>query len=127
MTVRMILLIEDHVSLSRVLIRSLTALGYEVRAASTADAALILLKEGLQPHLVLTDIRTPGKHTGLDIAWWVKSNRPKISVLLQTAFAEEDTADFPILRKPYSIEELSVAVDGLLKAKKEAFYCSAVQ
>ena len=127
MTACMILLIEDHASLRRVLIRSLTALGYEVRAVSTADESLILLKGGLLPHLVLTDIRTPGEHNGLDVAWWVKTNRPTIPVLLQTAFAQEDTADFPILRKPYSVEALSAAIDGILKARNKTSCFSAVQ
>jgi len=126
MSACMILLIEDHVSLGRALVRSLSALGYEIRLALTADEALILLKEGLLPHLVLTDIRTVGEHNGLDLAWWVKANRPTIPVLLQTAFAQEDTADFPILHKPYSIEALSAAVDGLLKAT-ETVCCFGVQ
>jgi CheY-like chemotaxis protein len=126
MSACMILLIEDHVALGRALVRSLTALGYEIRLALTADEALILLKEGLLPHLVLTDIRTVGEHNGLDLAWWVKANRPTIPVLLQTAFAQEDTADFPILHKPYSIEALSAAVDGLLKAT-ETVCCFGVK
>jgi CheY-like chemotaxis protein len=115
MTARMILLIEDHASLRRALIKSLTSLGYEVRTASSADEALILLEGGLVPHLVLTDIQTPGEHDGLDVAGWVKRNRPTIPVLLQTAIIREDIADFPILRKPYSTETLSAAIDGLLK------------
>jgi DNA-binding NtrC family response regulator len=119
-TARMILLIEDHPSMGRALMRSLTALGYEVRLVLTADDALRLLKEGFLPHLVLTDIRTPGEHNGLDIAWWVRTNRPTIPVLLQTAFAQEDTADFPILRKPYSIDALSSAIDELLKARERS-------
>jgi CheY-like chemotaxis protein len=115
MTACTILLVEDHASLGRALIRSLTALGYEVRVALTADEALTLLAEGLLPYLVLTDIQTPGEHDGLDVAWWLRANRPTIPVLLQTAFIRDDTADFPILRKPYSIEALSAAIDGLLK------------
>jgi DNA-binding NtrC family response regulator len=116
----MILLIEDHASMGRALTRSLTALGYEVQLALTADDALRLLEGGLLPQLVLTDIRTPGEHNGLDLAQWVRTNRPTIPVLLQTAFAQEDTADFPILYKPYSIEVLASAIDELLKARERS-------
>jgi CheY-like chemotaxis protein len=114
----MILLIEDNASLRRALTRSLTALGYIVRVAVTADEALILLKEGLVPHLVLSDIRMPGEHNGLDVAWWVRTHRPAIPVLLQTGFSQDHTADFPILHKPYSIEALSAAIVELLTSQK---------
>lgn len=110
----MILLVEDHASLRRILLKALLGLGYDVRIASTADEALQLLEEGLLPQLVLTDIRTPGQHNGMDVARWVRSNRPTIPVLLQTGFAQENTADFPILHKPYLAEELSEAIRKLL-------------
>jgi CheY-like chemotaxis protein len=119
MSAGLILLIEDYASMRRALTRSLTALGYEVRAAVTADEALVLLEEGLLPQLVLTDIRMPGEHSGIDVAWWVKTNRPTIPVLLQTAFAQDDCAHLPILRKPYSIEALSAAIAGLLVSKSK--------
>jgi CheY-like chemotaxis protein len=110
----MILLVEDHALLRGILAKSLSALGYEVQLASTADEALQLLQNGLLPNLVLTDIRTPGRHNGLDVAQWLKANCPTIPVLLQTGFADESTGDFPILHKPYSPEELAVAIQKLL-------------
>jgi CheY-like chemotaxis protein len=111
----MILLVEDHVLLRGILSKALSALGYEVHTAASADEALTLLEDGLMPQLVLTDIRTPGRHNGLDVARWLKSNRPAIPVLLQTGFAQEPTAEFPILHKPYSPEELSEAIHRLLR------------
>jgi CheY-like chemotaxis protein len=110
----MILLVEDHAVLRGILSKTLSSLGYEVSLASTADEALRLLEDGLAPQIVLTDIRTPGQHNGVDLARWLRINHPAIPVLLQTGFAHEHTEDFPILHKPYSQEELSDAIQRLL-------------
>ena len=110
----LVLLVEDHALLRGILTKTLSALDFNVQVAATADEALSLLQGGLIPQLVLSDIRTPGQHDGMDVARWLKTNRPATSVLLQTGFAHEPTADFPILHKPYSDEELSAAIHALL-------------
>lgn len=113
----MILLVEDHALLRGILARALEALGYEVRAAASADDALVLLENGLMPELVFTDIRMPGSRSGVDLARWVQANSPETRVLLQTGFAHENTADFPVLHKPYTPDELAAAIVKVLSSK----------
>lgn len=111
---RLILLVEDHVSLRGMLVKMLMALGYRVRAVASADEALVMMSEGFIPHLVFTDIRTPGEHSGVDLARWVRKECPGIPVLLQTCYERLYTDEFPILNKPYTELQLGDAIKNAL-------------
>ena len=111
---RLILLVEDHVLLRSMLVKMLMTLGYRVRAVASADEALALMSEGLTPHVVFTDIRTPGQHSGVDLARWVRKEYPGIPVLLQTCYEQLYTDEFPILNKPYTELQLGEAIQNAL-------------
>lgn len=111
---RLILLVEDHVLLRGMLVKMLMTLGYSVRAVASADEALALMSEGFTPHVVFTDIRTPGQHSGVDLARWIRKERPGISVLLQTCYERLYTDEFPILNKPYTERQLGEAIENAL-------------
>jgi DNA-binding response OmpR family regulator len=51
---------------------------------------------------------------GIQLARWVRQNRPSMAILLQTAYSDLDTSEFKILRKPFSPEELTAAIRELL-------------
>ena len=112
----MILLVEDHALLRGMLKRALEGLGHEIVTASSGDEALQLLRDGLTPQLVFTDIVMPGQNDGLNVARWIRSNRPEIAVLLQTGFTEKSTDGFPVLLKPFSHADLTDAIRPLLGA-----------
>ncbi len=63
---RSVLLVEDDESLRRVLARHLSAHGYDVAEAASAEAAERLLAEGARPGVVVLDIGLPGA-TGWDL------------------------------------------------------------
>jgi DNA-binding LytR/AlgR family response regulator len=66
--------------------------------------------------LVLSDIVMPGKLDGLGLARAIRLKHPGLPILLATGYSEAAQSaqmDFPILRKPYQIHELSRALSDL--------------
>ncbi len=110
-----ILVIEDHVQLRSVVARSLSGMGYQVVVAESADIAQRQLLDGLAVDLIFTDLRMPGEIHGLDLARWARQHRPQIRVLLQTGNPNVDTDGFPVLYKPYTGEDLEMAVRAALE------------
>lgn len=108
------LLVEDNERLRRVLELSLAELGFEVRSAPTGDAARQLLEDGPCPSLLFTDIRMPGQLNGVQLASWARVHCPDLRVLLQTGYVEEDARPFPVLRKPFTADELTEAIEAAL-------------
>ena len=52
----------------------------------------------------------PGKMDGVGLAKAIREKRPKLPILLMTGFsaaAKEISSQFPVLRKPYQLHELS--------------------
>ena len=66
--------------------------------------------------LVFSDIVMPGKMDGLGLAHRLKEIRPNLPVLLATGYSDAAAnvrGNFPILRKPYEIHQLSQAIAKL--------------
>jgi DNA-binding LytR/AlgR family response regulator len=56
----------------------------------------------------------PGKMDGIDLAKRIRQRWPRLPVLLATGYSNSATnSEFPILRKPYQIHELSRELDKL--------------
>jgi CheY-like chemotaxis protein len=93
----------------------LEQLGYSVRRVSNAEAALREI-ERTDVDLVFSDIVMPGRIDGLNLARILREKRPNLPVLLATGYSDAAAGvrdDFPILRKPYEIHELSQAIANL--------------
>ncbi|MCK1711303.1 MULTISPECIES: PAS domain-containing sensor histidine kinase [unclassified Bradyrhizobium] len=110
-----VLLVEDNPDVAVVSIGLLEQLGYQVRRVADAEAALREIeKNGVD--FVFTDIVMPGKMDGLSLAHRLRETRPGLPILLATGYSEVAAhvrGDFPILRKPYEIHELSEAIAKL--------------
>jgi DNA-binding LytR/AlgR family response regulator len=80
-----------------------------------ADAALRELElDGVD--FVFSDLVMPGNIDGLGLAHRLREMRPDLPILLVTGYsnaAADVRGDFPILRKPYEIHELSEAIAKL--------------
>jgi len=89
----------------------LEELGYEVVETESAEHALQLLADGLQPKVLVTDHLMPGM-TGAELARTVRERHPGVPVLLVSGFAEVDeiAADLPRLTKPFRQHELAGSV-----------------
>jgi CheY-like chemotaxis protein len=110
-----VLLVEDNPEVASASTGLLEQLGYSVRWVPNAEAALKEIeKDGID--LVFSDIVMPGRMDGLGLARLIKKNHPGLPILLATGYSEAAQsahADFPILRKPYQMHELSKALSEL--------------
>lgn len=110
-----VLLVEDNPDVASVSVGLLEQLGYSVRRVADAEAALREIeKNGVD--FVFSDIVMPGKMDGLGLAQHLRQIRPGLPILLATGYSEVAAGvrgDFPILRKPYEIHELSEAIAKL--------------
>jgi CheY-like chemotaxis protein len=110
-----VLLVEDNPDVASVSMSLLEQLGYTVRRVADADAALRAIEhDGVD--LVFSDIVMPGKMDGLALAHRLREVRPGLPILLATGYSDAVVnvrGDFPILRKPYEIHELSQAIAKL--------------
>jgi PAS domain S-box-containing protein len=110
-----VLLVEDNPDVAAVSTGLLEQLGYTVRRVANAEAALRELEfDGID--LVFSDIVMPGKMDGLGLARHLKAVKPRLPILLTSGYSDAALnvrGDFPILRKPYEIHELSQAIAKL--------------
>jgi PAS domain S-box-containing protein len=110
-----VLLVEDNPDVASVSAGLLEQLGYTVRRVSDAETALCEIeRDGID--LVFSDIVMPGIMDGLKLAHRLKEIRPHLPILLATGYSEAAAnvrGDFPILRKPYEIHQLSQAIAKL--------------
>lgn len=89
----------------------LREMGFAVCEASSAKAALVVLKKGPPITTLVTDIRMP-ESTGLDLAAEVSRTRPGIRIIYMTAYAKEAAMGsnlllrHDVLIKPFSFEQL---------------------
>ena len=110
-----VLLVEDNPDVASVSASLLEQLGYTVRRVPDADAAL----RDVELHnvdLVFSDIVMPGKIDGLTLARRLREMCPELPILLATGYSDAAAGvrgDFPILRKPYEIHQLSQAIAQL--------------
>ena len=110
-----VLLVEDNPEVASVSAGLLEQLGYTVRRVADAEAALREIElDGID--LVFSDIVMPGKMDGLGLARYLKAVKPQLPILLASGYSDAALSvrgDFPILRKPYEIHELSQAIAKL--------------
>jgi PAS domain S-box-containing protein len=110
-----VLLVEDNPDVATASTGLLEQLGYAVRWVSDAETALEEIAND-DIDLVLSDIVMPGKLDGLGLARAIRLKHPGLPILLATGYSEAAQSaqmDFPILRKPYQIHELSRALSDL--------------
>jgi DNA-binding LytR/AlgR family response regulator len=82
---------------------------------SDASAALIEIeKDGIDA--VFSDIVMSGKMDGVRLAKTIRAKRPGMPILLATGYSAAATnLEFPILRKPYQLHELSRELEKLIR------------
>ena len=67
---------------------------------------------------MFSDIVMPGKMDGLGLARHLRAVRPGLPILLASGYSDAAInvrGDFPILRKPYEIHQLSQAIAKLAR------------
>lgn len=117
-----VLLVEDDAEVRKVVQAFLAALGCRIATAANAEQALAALGGGQPFDLLLTDIaRGPGMR-GTALAAEARARLPRLSVLLMSGFSSElldadrdAPADWDLLRKPFTRQELAQAIVRVLK------------
>jgi CheY-like chemotaxis protein len=128
-----VLLVEDNAQLRRAAARQLTALGYRVRKAEHADAALMILSSDDRIDLLFSDVVMPGTMDGLDLARQAQSLRRGLKVLLTSGFpgvrgpGQRIGCPFRLLNKPYRRAELARAVRQVLDGDDDQITATPMQ
>ncbi len=116
-----ILVVEDDPDVAEVAVAVLESMGHEVRMCPNASAALTLLDENASYDLVFSDIMMPGPLNGIDLAETILKKFPNLPVLLATGFSNAALAPgalrFPVLAKPYSVQELTRRVGQMIQSE----------
>jgi PAS domain S-box-containing protein len=104
-----VLLVEDNPDVATASKALLEQLGYVVRWASDAAAALQEI-ESNDIDVVCSDIVMPGKMDGIALAQAIRAKDPDMPILLMTGYSEaarDLRSQFPVLQKPFQLHELS--------------------
>ncbi|NJC41601.1 signal transduction histidine kinase [Brevundimonas alba] len=112
-----ILVVEDNADVGAFAINLLEDLGYQPVLTSSGEAALDLLGTDDAFDLVFSDVLMPGMD-GVALGAAIRQRWPGKAVLLTSGYSHALATDaehgFDVLRKPYAIEELSLAIRRLL-------------
>ena len=117
-----ILLVEDNPEVAEVAASMLEQLGHKVRVVGNAEAAVSAVNEGQRLDLVFSDIVMAGGMDGVGLARELRRIAPGLPVLLATGYsqaAERIGDEFPILRKPYRMNDLGQAVTAVLAKPRD--------
>ena len=119
-----ILVVDDNDQVRDSAAALIKRLGYRVRKASSAQRALRMLQDE-QADLLFSDIMMP-EMSGFDLADQVTKERPDVTILLTTGFADdsilngaEDRDRYDILYKPYNQIELAKRIRSALDKHNE--------
>tara|TARA_B110000503_G_scaffold84765_1_gene128962 strand:- start:1174 stop:1563 length:390 start_codon:yes stop_codon:yes gene_type:complete len=120
--IKKVLVVEDEPRVRRYSCRIFTSLGYHVLEAENAREAMDMLMDYHDDiNLVFSDIIMPGDNNGRDLVEHVQENYPHIEVMLTSGFeknlpsaaTQDKDNQPPVLKKPYSKEELESALENL--------------
>jgi CheY-like chemotaxis protein len=121
----MILVVDDEVLIRMVLSDYLQDCGFKVLEAGTVAEAIAIIEASQSIiDLVFSDVNMPGGKDGIELAQWVRTNRPELPVLLTSG--DEKKADLAgaicakeeFLPKPYDHKLAVARVRALIKNRK---------
>ncbi len=120
MNTNLIVVVDDDLSVRRVMRMQLQEAGYEVALAADGNEARRIIDER-RPKLVITDLRMPCAG-GLDLLEHIRRGPHQTTVIIITAFASVDTAvaamkagAYDYISKPIDYEALVRAVDRAME------------
>ena len=119
-----VLVVEDNETVGRFADEMLRDLGYRTHLVGNAAEALAALNIGHADFdVVFSDVIMPGMN-GVELAREIRRRRPELPVVLTSGYsnvlAQEGAQGFELLRKPYSVAELSQVLSRVAGPKPNA-------
>jgi CheY-like chemotaxis protein len=116
---RKVLVVEDDPDVAEVAVAVIESLGHDVEMCAEAASALARVEQERDFDLVFSDIVMPGGMNGIELAEAIQKKFPDLPVLLATGFSNAALAPgalrFPVLAKPYSVQELSRRIGQMIE------------
>jgi len=113
-----VLLVEDDATVLTLTLDMLSGLGYQVATATNANEALEIIQSDAEIDVLFSDVVMPGGVSGVSLARTARELRPNLKVLLTSGFVGDgavlETAEFPLLDKPYETSALAAKLRKLL-------------
>jgi PAS domain S-box-containing protein len=114
-----ILVVEDNAKVCKLVVKQLTAFGYEVVAVDNADAALSVLESRGDVAVLFSDVVLSDGMDGFALAREVTKRYPDIKILMTSGFPGTslqglDELGARLLSKPYRESDLASALSSLL-------------
>lgn len=108
-----VLVVDDEPVVLRLMERTLASAGYQVYAATDGVRALVMAADA-RPDVLVTDMRMD-PIDGADLAKMIVRERPIVRVLFVSGYDPEHLElSAPLLRKPFSPNQLLEAVEAVL-------------
>ena len=124
-----VLLVEDDAEVRAATSAMIEELGYTVLPAAAGGEALDLLARDDAIDIVFSDVIMATGMTGIELAREIRKRRPDLPVLLTSGYTAQHRVppatreNFPLLRKPYTIADLSHALrdvaDGISERSEQ--------
>jgi DNA-binding NtrC family response regulator len=117
-----VLVVDDEESIRRLVSKWTDISGYEVKAASSAEAALLMM-HAWTADVVVCDIRMP-RYSGVWLIEHLRTLYPATAIIISTGYGEVDPSLLArakitgYLAKPYDRETLLAALDQAMEARK---------
>ena len=116
---RRVLVVEDDGRVRRATVSALEEIGHRVMACSDGSAALALVRGDTAVDLIVSDVVMPGL-SGPELANALEECARPVPILFVTGYAATEAGDrlnqHRVLRKPFTIAQLSSAVSETLAA-----------
>ena len=122
-----IMVVEDEAQVRNLVVRVLSAAGYEVKAAGSAERAEALLDTtGYHPDMLVTDIVLPGGANGRQVADRMCDRFPGLPVLFMSGYTRDAVVHDGRLDEGIAFLEKPFTPDGLLKRVREVLEAAKV-
>jgi CheY-like chemotaxis protein len=119
----LILVVEDNESVRNVVMTQLDSMGYRTLEADSGDAALALIDQHPDIHIMFSDVVMRGGMNGYELAAEARRRRPGLKILLTSGFEMNAAAagpdggeKFELLKKPYRKLDLAHKLRQILAA-----------
>ncbi|MBV1799302.1 response regulator [Siccirubricoccus sp. G192] len=106
---RVALVVDDEPMILEILAEHCASLGMKVSEAADGEGALRLVSTQPEIEVLVTDVRMPGLD-GPALVERALALRPEIKVIFVTGYTTYRSSIWPILRKPFDLDELEAAL-----------------